>query len=61
MPAVLALGFDPQFVDPERIAALGYEVESCLVLNVIHALAPGAKLCFNTNPADSAEAGQRWV
>lgn len=85
----------------ERIRALGYEVESCLVdsggtaesvlmeclgqrkydcvmigaglhsperlllfeklLNLVHAHAPNAKICFNTSPADSAEAVQRWV
>jgi hypothetical protein len=120
MAVVLALGLDPEFVDPkamggftpevvrayidsqfDRIRVLGYEVESCLVdpgdtaesvltqklgkrtfdcvmigaglrnpqylrlferlLNVVHALAPGAKLCFNSSPADSAEAVQRWV
>jgi hypothetical protein len=120
MPVVLALGLDPEFVDPkamggfsapvvrayidaqlERIRALGYEMESCMVdlgdtaenvlseqlrkrafdcvmigaglrnpeflrlfeklLNVVHALAPGAKICFNSSPADSAEAVQRWV
>lgn len=31
------------------------------LINVVHAEAPGAKLCFNTTPADSAEAVQRWV
>ncbi len=31
------------------------------LLNVVHALAPDARICFNTNPADSAEAVQRWV
>jgi hypothetical protein len=31
------------------------------LLNVVHALAPGAKICFNTTPEDSAEAVQRWV
>jgi hypothetical protein len=120
MPAVLALGLDPAFVDSkamgglnpdvvrafidsqlERIRGLGYEVDGCLVdlgntaevvlrnhlrtrsfdcvmigaglrapeqlllfeklLNVVHAEAPGAKICFNTTPADSAEAVQRWV
>jgi hypothetical protein len=120
MPAVLALGLDPKFVDPkamgglspdvvrnfidaqlERIRRLGYEVHGCLVdlgdtaeavlrrdlskrsfdcvmigaglrtpellllfeklLNVVHAEAPGAKICFNTTPADSTEAVQRWV
>jgi hypothetical protein len=120
MPAVLALGLDPAFVDPkamgghsasvvrayldsqmDRIRTQGYEVQNCFVdlgetaesvladhlrqrtfdcvmigaglrnpnylslfeklLNVVHALAPGAKICFNTSPADSAEAVQRWV
>jgi hypothetical protein len=32
------------------------------LMNVIHRYAPAAtKLCFNTNPADTAEAVQRWV
>jgi hypothetical protein len=31
------------------------------VLNLVHALAPNARICFNTNPADTAEAVQRWV
>jgi hypothetical protein len=31
------------------------------LLNLVHVRAPGAKLCFNTTPADSAEAVQRWV
>jgi hypothetical protein len=31
------------------------------LLNVVHLHAPGAKICFNTTPADSAEAVQRWV
>lgn len=30
-------------------------------MNLIHTRAPGAKLCFNTNPTDSAEAVQRWI
>jgi hypothetical protein len=91
------------FIDSqlERVRALGYEVESCLVdsgdtaeavlteslgkrqydcvmigaglrapaqlllfeklLNLLHGHAPGAKICFNTTPADSVEAIQRWV
>ena len=120
MPAVLALGLDPVFVDPQamgglspavvrafidsqldRIRAAGYEVETCLVdlgetaeavltaqlrkrsfdcvmigaglsapehtllfeklLNQVHTLATEAKICFNTKPADSLEAVQRWV
>ena len=31
------------------------------VINLVHARALAAKICFNTNPADSAEAAQRWV
>jgi hypothetical protein len=31
------------------------------LLNIVHAEAPSAKICFNTTPTDSAEAVQRWV
>jgi hypothetical protein len=31
------------------------------LLNVVHSRAPRAKICFNSTPADSAEAVQRWV
>ena len=32
------------------------------LINIIHRHAPSStKLCFNTNPADTAEAVQRWV
>jgi hypothetical protein len=31
------------------------------LMNVIHANAPQAKLCFNTKPSDTAEAVMRWV
>lgn len=31
------------------------------LINVVHANAPRAKLCFNTQPSDSAEAIQRWI
>ncbi len=31
------------------------------LINLVHTHAPGAKICFNTTPADSAEAVQRWV
>lgn len=117
---VLALGLDPDCMDPsafaeftaaqvkafievqlQRVRALGYVVDSCLVdrgataqatvaqrlasqsfdcimigaglrapeclllfeqlLNLIHSRAPNAKLCFNSTPADTAEAIQRWV
>lgn len=30
------------------------------VINVIHRLAPQATLCFNVNPADTANAVRRW-
>jgi hypothetical protein len=31
------------------------------LLNVIHENAARAKICFNSSPADSAEAVQRWI
>ena len=31
------------------------------LLNLVHARAPNAKICFNTTPADTAEAVQRWA
>lgn len=31
------------------------------LINVVHELAPQAKLCFNTKPDDTAEAVKRWV
>jgi hypothetical protein len=31
------------------------------LINLLHSKAPQAKLCFNTNPADTAAAVQRWV
>ena len=31
------------------------------IINLVHALAPDARICFNTAPADTAEAVQRWV
>ena len=31
------------------------------IINLVHRLAPNARICFNTKPADSAEAVQRWV
>jgi hypothetical protein len=31
------------------------------LINVIHAHAPQARLCFNTRPDDTAEAVQRWI
>ena len=31
------------------------------VLNLVHRMAPHAAICFNTTPADTAEAVQRWA
>ncbi|MGZ3727062.1 MAG: hypothetical protein ACXWQQ_14790 [Pseudobdellovibrio sp.] len=31
------------------------------VLNLIHECSPQAKICFNTNPADTAESFMRWM
>lgn len=31
------------------------------LINVVHANAPQTKLCFNTNPSDTAEAVMRWI
>jgi hypothetical protein len=31
------------------------------LVNLVHAKAPHAKLCFNSSPADTAEAVQRWI
>lgn len=31
------------------------------VINLVHALAPKARICFNTTPADTVEAVRRWV
>ena len=31
------------------------------IINLIHRLAPDAAICFNTTPADTTEAVQRWV
>jgi hypothetical protein len=85
----------------EKLRALGYAVQSCLVdlgdtaeavtsdylraqpfdcvligaglrdskqlllfeklINIVHTHAPQAKICFNTTPADTVEAVQRWV
>jgi len=31
------------------------------LVNAVHQFSPFAKICFNTNPADTAEAVKRWV
>jgi hypothetical protein len=31
------------------------------VINLVHALASTARICFNTTPADTAEAVRRWI
>ncbi|WP_298924695.1 hypothetical protein [uncultured Ramlibacter sp.] len=31
------------------------------IINAIHEHAPGARICFNTKPGDTAEAVNRWI
>jgi hypothetical protein len=31
------------------------------IINLVHTLAPAARICFNTDPADTAQAVQRWI
>jgi hypothetical protein len=31
------------------------------IVNLVHELAPNARICFNTSPADSADAVRRWL
>jgi hypothetical protein len=31
------------------------------IINLVDALAPQARICLNTTPADTAEAVQRWL
>jgi hypothetical protein len=31
------------------------------IMNLVHELAPSARICFNTTPADSVDAIRRWV
>jgi hypothetical protein len=31
------------------------------IVNLVHINAPQARICFNTNPADTAEAVRRWI
>lgn len=31
------------------------------IINLVHLAAPQTRICFNTTPADTAEAVQRWV
>jgi hypothetical protein len=31
------------------------------LVNLVHQHAPSASICFNTNPADTAEAVRRWI
>jgi len=31
------------------------------IINLVHTHAPNARICFNTTPADTAEAVRRWI
>jgi hypothetical protein len=98
-PELIRAHIDAQI---ERLRALGYDAESCLVdlgknaeqtvesvlrsrafdavvigaglrvpperlllfekiINLVHMLAPQSRIAFNTTPADTAEAAQRWI
>jgi hypothetical protein len=43
---------------PKSVLAWGLDPA---LLNIVHARAPHAKICFNTTPTDTAEAVQRSV
>jgi hypothetical protein len=62
---VLAQHLDSQSFDCVVIGAGLRQPESLLLfeklLNLVHERAPSARICFNTTPADTAEAVQRWV
>jgi hypothetical protein len=63
--AVVAQQLDARQFECVMIGA-GLRAPDCLLLfekllNVVHARAPNARICFNTTPADTAEAVQRWV
>lgn len=64
--AVLSEQLRSQSFDCIVIGAGLWENPSALMLfekllNLVHAQAPHAKICFNSTPADTAEAVQRWV
>ncbi|MGC1458304.1 MAG: hypothetical protein WA825_08525 [Steroidobacteraceae bacterium] len=62
---VLAQHLQSQSFDCVVIGAGLRQPESLLLfeklLNLVHERAPCARICFNTTPADTAEAVQRWV
>lgn len=63
--AETASRLDAQRFDCVLIGA-GLRAEPQLLLfeqlvNLVHERAPEAKICFNSNPADSVEAVRRWV
>jgi hypothetical protein len=31
------------------------------IINLVHSLAPQARICFNTKPADTVDAVRRWI
>jgi hypothetical protein len=31
------------------------------IINLVHMLAPQSRIAFNSTPADTAEAAQRWI
>jgi hypothetical protein len=64
--AVLAAALKAQHFDCVVIGAgLRLPPERLLlfekVLNLVHTLAPAARICFNTTPTDTTEAVTRWI
>jgi hypothetical protein len=53
-PDVVLIGAGVRAI-PERLALFEK------LVNVVHAHAPGAKICFNTRPDDTTEAVLRWI
>jgi hypothetical protein len=62
---VLARHLDSKSFDCVMIGAGLRAPEGLLLfeklLNMIHERAPAARICFNTSPADTTEAIQRWI
>ena len=63
--AVVAQHLDSCAFDCVMIGA-GLRAPQCLLLferllNLVHARAPQARICFNATAADTVEAVQRWI
>jgi hypothetical protein len=57
---VLLVGLDPDIVDYSKSPVPG--LTAAKVRAAVHRYAPAStKICFNTNPSDTADAVRRWV